>query len=403
MATELLDIAIGAAVICAPLGIAYYAGRANSSQKLLKKEQDKLRELKSQTEAQIESTRRKTEQAIEVRRNELKRLEQIHAQALELIRTRNENFNRSFVDGRKWLCDLLGELDSACFRLKEEQLRSKKNPAIKSADALKEARAEIKRLKSQESFLRYELQTFKEYFPFLETFEQEILEDKIEPSNDKDDVDANYDRARDYLSADEYARMSDAQRSQLALTRYKNRPLSKAQIGRFYERYLGYLYESKGFEVEYFGINEGLEDMGRDLICRLLGVTIIVQAKCWSLQKTIHEKHIYQLFGTITTYSIENPTERVEGHLYTTTKLSDVAREAAARLHIEVHELFSLDKNYPMIKCNIGRDGTKLYHLPFDQQYDRTKICTQGEKYVATVEEAERLGFTRAKRHLFKR
>lgn len=403
MASELLDTIVGVAFICVPLGIAYYAGRAHASQKLLKKEQNELLKQKAQLKAEIESDKRKAQQEINAKLIALQSAEQSNQQKIELIRTRNEQFKKSFVDGRQWLSDLLAELDSEYFRLKEERLRSKKNPAIKSADAIKEARAEIRRLKSLESFLRYELQTFKEYFPFLATFEQEILDDLIKPSNDKEDIDANYDRARDYLSAEEYARLSDAQRSQLALNRYKNRALTKAEIGRFYERYLGYLYESKGFEVKYFGIEEGLGDMGRDLICSLLGTTIIVQAKCWSRQKIIHEKHIYQLFGTITTYSIEHPTERVEGHLYATTKLSSVAREAAARLHIEVHENFDLDKNYPMIKCNIGRDGTKLYHLPFDQQYDRTKIRTQGEKYVATVAEAERLGFTRAKRHSFKR
>ena len=403
MASELLDTIVGVAFICVPLGIAYYAGRAHASQKLLKKEQNELLKQKAQLKAEIESDKRKAQQEINAKLIALQSAEQRNQQKIELIRTRNEQFKKSFVDGRQWLSDLLAELDSEYFRLKEERLRSKKNPAIKSADAIKEARAEIRRLKSQESFLRYELQTFKEYFPFLATFEQEILDDLIKPSNDKEDIDANYDRARDYLSAEEYTRLSDAQRSQLALNRYKNRALNKAEIGRFYERYLGYLYESKGFEVKYFGIEEGLGDMGRDLICSLLGTTIIVQAKCWSRQKVIHEKHIYQLFGTITTYSIENPTERVEGHLYTTTQLSSVAREAASRLHIEVHENFDLDKNYPMIKCNIGRDGTKLYHLPFDQQYDRTKIRTQGEKYVATVAEAERLGFTRAKRHSFKR
>jgi len=43
------------------------------------------------------------------------------------------------------------------------------------------------------------------------------------------------------------------------------------------------------------------------------------------------------------------------------------------------------------------RDGAKIYHLPFDQQYDRTKIISdKGEKYVYTVAEAEKAGFRRA-------
>ena len=54
--------------------------------------------------------------------------------------------------------------------------------------------------------------------------------------------------------------------------------------------------------------------------------------------------------------------------------------------------------DYPLVKCNIAmRDGAKIYHLPFDKQYDRTKIIpANGEKYVYTVAETEKAGFRRA-------
>ena len=56
--------------------------------------------------------------------------------------------------------------------------------------------------------------------------------------------------------------------------------------------------------------------------------------------------------------------------------------------------------DYPCIKCNIGHnqygEQTKIYHLPFDQQYDSTKIQDQGEFYAMTVQEAETAGFRRA-------
>lgn len=55
---------------------------------------------------------------------------------------------------------------------------------------------------------------------------------------------------------------------------------------------------------------------------------------------------------------------------------------------------------FPRIKCNIN-SGNKIYHLPFDQQYDRTQIKNPGETYAYTVAEAEKLGFRRANRHLF--
>ena len=53
--------------------------------------------------------------------------------------------------------------------------------------------------------------------------------------------------------------------------------------------------------------------------------------------------------------------------------------------------------DYPRIKCNVGRDDQRIYHLPFDQQYDTTLIePKKGEAWVSTVAEAEGLGFRRA-------
>ena len=56
---------------------------------------------------------------------------------------------------------------------------------------------------------------------------------------------------------------------------------------------------------------------------------------------------------------------------------------------------------FPRIKCNInGGTGEKIYHLPFDQQYERAIISKErGEFYATTVAEAEKQGFRRAFKH----
>ena len=93
--------------------------------------------------------------------------------------------------------------------------------------------------------------------------------------------------------------------------------------------------------------------------------------------------------------------DSIKGIFVTTIKLSDFARNCANALNIEVKENFEFDKGYPRIKCNIShRDGEKIYHLPFDQQYNRVMISTkEGELYANTIEEAEDKGFRRAERH----
>ena len=96
-------------------------------------------------------------------------------------------------------------------------------------------------------------------------------------------------------------------------------------------------------------------------------------------------------------YQLDNPRKKVRAVFVTSTQLSDNAKRFANFLNVGYRELKPLQQ-YPCIKCNISRkDGLKIYHLPFDQQYDTTVIeSDRGELFVSTVQEAERLGFRRA-------
>ena len=208
------------------------------------------------------------------------------------------------------------------------------------------------------------------------------------------------DPTEKFLSREEWEKLPVHARNQLALDRYLERAKSDWEIGRLYERYLGYLRETSGWVVTYHGALRGFEDLGRDLICVKDKGVEIVQAKCWSRSKVIHEKHVFQLFGTTIHYRLASPGVPVTAVLATTTSLSDVAAEAAKVLDIRVDTIM-LPPSYAMIKCNINPGtGERIYHLPFDQQYDRTQICRPGECYVETVKKAEQLGFRRAWRYL---
>ena len=105
--------------------------------------------------------------------------------------------------------------------------------------------------------------------------------------------------------------------------------------------------------------------------------------------------YILKLFPNLE-YVIETD---YKGVLITNIKLSSMAKKMASYLKIEYIEDFEAGI-YPCIKCNLGRDEngeiTKIYHLPFDQQYDSAKINKKGEFYAMTVAEAEAAGFRRA-------
>lgn len=200
---------------------------------------------------------------------------------------------------------------------------------------------------------------------------------------------------------------------QKALDEFRKRNFSNLEIGRLYERYIGYLHEKENWQVAYTGVLGGYEDLGRDLVCIKGNEHKIIQAKCWSQRKEVRENHVYQLYATVTHYRLQMREAlylkhgksagkdmmknlKITGHLYTTTSLSEMADKVAKHCVIEyVNE--PLNKTYPMIKCNVNQKSKdKRYHLPFDPQYDSIIIGNvEGECYVNTVAEAEAKGFRR--------
>ena len=77
----------------------------------------------------------------------------------------------------------------------------------------------------------------------------------------------------------------------------------------------------------------------------------------------------------------------------TTTDLSETAMEVVKFTAME-HRLIPLEKNYPMIKCNINRKGKKLFFLPFDKFYDHVHIeKNKGEFYTNSLKECIKKGF----------
>jgi hypothetical protein len=264
-------------------------------------------------------------------------------------------------------------------------LETKKHPAMKSAEAIRAVSKEKAALRRENKILR-ELHRYYEYlFPWLIDFKGEDLDDLIRQTCEAKitgEEDGEIDPAVMYLTAAEREsqKLTRIEKFQRALDRYWTRRKAPWEIGRDYERYIGYLHERDGFKVDYHGIAYGYEDLGRDLICIKGDDIRIIQCKCWSGAKVIHEKHICQLIGTTIMYERTRtivPTlfgkPRITSQLYTSTNVSETAAKFASMLGVQVVPNFPLGR-YPVIKCNVSlRDNAKIYHLPFDQQYDRTR------------------------------
>ena len=212
---------------------------------------------------------------------------------------------------------------------------------------------------------------------------------------------------------DEAALPDTLMAAQRMLDSFKEKTLNNLEVGRLYERYIGYLYETDGWAVSFKGIIDGFDDLGRDLICIKADEHLVVQAKCWSRHNPVKENAVYQLYASTAHYRMQlrNALKQAYGRkkareimrekkiksvICINNNLSEAAEDAANYFKMEVRQE-KLSKTYPMIKCNISTDGkSRLYHLPFDPAYDSIVIGNmEGEKYVATVQEAEDAGFKR--------
>lgn len=346
---------------------------------------DTYREIDHQV-FQLVEDKKELEAEILNQKERLKGIKAIESETVKLIKERCDYYPH--------IAAVIADLKTIHYKKSAQYLETKKNPAFLEAQRIKALRAETQAIIRHNKVLEYRMAYIQELFPNI----NDIFERDFEESEFELETEENTDRVRLFISEEEYRKLSVTERNQRALDNYIANRKSKWQVGRDYEMYIGYLYEREGYKVKYTGIIEKLEDMGRDLIATKGNDVLIVQCKNWAQEKTIHEKHIFQLYGTVVMFGL-NSKKNVKGIFVTTTKLSETAKQVAEYLSITVIENKSLGE-FPRIKCHINKkSGEKIYHLPFDQQYDATVIDGNGECYAFTVKEAEEKGFRRAFKH----
>ncbi len=326
---------------------------------------------------------------------------------------------RQKSQGFPWLAQAYDDY----FRLRDlevaDNLKTKAHPAPKAAEEHRQIATERREAEKAARITNYLLEYCRFLAPWLdeyigmETEELDVIIREIHAAWSKREEEF-VEEVKRQVGPKKYEALTPSQRLQRALDWYWEKPdKSNWQIGRDYERCVGYLYEQKGWNVYYHG-KKGYEDLGRDLVCKRGNSVEIVQCKCWAREKTIHEKHIYYLFGTTVEYFLENFGDRedlqlalfpsliqerqVVPKLVTTIDVSPKAAQVARVLGVAIEK--TPFQRYPSVKCNVSRrTGEKIYHLPFDQQYDTTLIEEERlECYVETIAEAEALGF----RHAFR-
>jgi len=366
--------------------------------------------------------KRNLEEHIKNKENELENWKEQEIQNIENWKKQELQNIQKLAGEKSKGFPFLTEAFNQYFKLKDNELeaalKNKPHPAYIASEQIRQISKERREAEKAARESKHLLDYCKYLAPWLEDYigieseELDALIKDIHTSWQKKEEEFEEEVKRHY--GPKYQDLSDTEKLQRKLDWYWNKPNKyNWQIGRDYERYIGYLYEKVGCTVYYEG-RKGFEDFGRDLITEKNGNINIIQCKRWRQESTIHEKHIFYLFGTTVEYFISNfsnknnlpqlnlfpeliKNEKIKGTIFTTTSVSEKAKKVAKTLGIQIVEKCPFEP-YPSVKCNISRKNReKIYHLPFDQQYDTTLIEEErNECYVWTIEEAEKLGFRHA-------
>ena len=380
---------------------------------------DDLEKRKTQFNKEIEIKEARLNREIEKKEEKLK--SEIDEREFELIQQEYviERLVKEKTRGFPWLAAAYNNYLELKDLKKSDNLRHKSHPAPKAAKELRQIAKERREAEKAARISSYLLDYSRYLAPWLDDYiglEAEELDEIIKDIHsawEKKEQEQEEDTKRHY-GPKYYEGLTPSEKLQKRLDWYWEKPnKSDWQIGRDYERYIGYLYETNGWKVYYYG-KKGFEDLGRDLICKKDDLVEIIQCKRWAQEKLIHEKHIYYLFGTTVEYYIDN--YEVEGdlqlslfpelinkknvipRLVATTNVSEKAAQVAKVLGVEID--ITPSKSFPSVKCNVSRrNGEKIFHLPFDQQYDTALVEEERlECYVGTIAEAEAIGFRHAYR-----
>lgn len=281
----------------------------------------------------------------------------------------------------------------------EEYFRYKTRPSIKTADFIKEIKAEYKKLEKENRELNLLLSQF------ITDEEIDTQKEKEESSFDVEEKAYKYGR----VQKEQWDKLTYVEKLDLVLERYKNSWKDKLNIGLEFERYCGYLYEKKGYQVKYWGILNGKADGGIDLIAKDKTKTLYIQCKYWGTSKIIRENTISQLFGSALKMAIDNgetyesfikkvKSEKIRIILLTKTEISEEAKTFCEKLNVIYQEKIEIKQDYPRVKLVYGEE--KIFYIPTDLQYDNISFGSTSKEYgrAFTCKEAEEKGY----RHCYK-
>ena len=206
-----------------------------------------------------------------VREHEIKEknMEHDYAKKKNELIILEEKYNTTLQNSNpfRFVAEMISDWETIVYDKTCHFLRTKKHPAIKKSLEVNKLKEKTRNIICDFKEMKYKYQFLLEAFPELKQYVDDAESLKyLADYKDFNEFKEERDEVLDWISPEEYKMMSENDRNQLALDRYKKAHKSEWQIGMQYEMYIGYHLRNEGFHVVQYGIEHGLEDLGRDII-----------------------------------------------------------------------------------------------------------------------------------------
>ena len=122
------------------------------------------------------------------------------------------------------------ELISLKYDAIADQLCAKSRPAFTAAKKVRELSKEVTSWVYKAKIYQHQLEFYEDLFPWLEEFKELPTKDTYDTIHKKKESD-KYSHYKNYLSPTEYNKLSQTEKNQLALERYKKRSKSNWEAG----------------------------------------------------------------------------------------------------------------------------------------------------------------------------
>jgi hypothetical protein len=242
------------------LVISILVARANSA----RADREKAGRIKASDEA-----RRKDSELSELRKSHAAALSAKDNEHSKLMR-RMEGLAK-LIEQRKiqfpWLASAIADFHALEAERDAKILDTKKHPAVKAADEVREHGRKRRDAELNFRVMRYRVEYYEKLFPWIIEYVGDDVPD-IAVDLSASLAEPTDDPVKHWLNDSEYQNLSIVEKNQLALDRWRLSKKTRWQIGRDYERFIGYKYETLGYDVAFTGAIDGLQDMGRDVIAR---------------------------------------------------------------------------------------------------------------------------------------